>query len=208
MKVLFLSLFLFISCSHFRSGKYVKLSKVEDLTFLSKKYNISEKRLRNLNKGNIQMGVWIFVPTSEGIITSKKNKYNYFSEFDNEFLWPVPAIRKISSKFGKRWGRHHEGIDIAAPMGTHFLASKEGKVIYSGNSLPSYGNMIIIDHGSGLHTVYAHARKLFVGRGDRVSKGEVIGKVGSTGRSTGPHLHFEIRKERKPINPEGRLVFN
>ena len=64
-------------------------------------------------------------------------------------------------------------LDIAAPLGTHFLAAKEGKVIFSGDSLPSYGNMIIIDHGNGIHTVYAHAQKLFARRGDRVSKGKL-----------------------------------
>ena len=68
--------------------------------------------------------------------------------------------------------------------------------------------MVIINHGDGSHSVYAHAMKLFVKKGQRVSKGEVIGKVGSTGRSSGPHLHFEIRRNKKPIDPESYLVFN
>ena len=123
-------------------------------------------------------------------------------------MWRVPAVKKISSKFGRRWGKPHEGLDIPAPTGTHFLSTESGKVIYSGRTLPSYGNMVIIDHGNGVHSVYAHANKLFVKKGDRVLKGEVIGKVGSTGKSTGPHLHFEIRKNKKPVDPEPLLSFN
>ena len=75
---------------------------------------------------------------------------------------PVPASKKISSEFGKRWGKNHEGIDIPAPQGSHFLASEKGRVIFSGNSLKSYGNMLIISHPGEVFTIYAHAKKLFV----------------------------------------------
>ena len=206
-----LALFLLFitACSHYRSGKYLKIDSRSDIEKILKEYNVSEGTLISLN-GQLVLGSWVFVPTSDGIINknSSPRLNSRMSILKNEFLWPVPLINKISSKFGKRWGRDHEGIDIAAPRGTHFLASKDGKVIYSGDSLKTYGNMVIINHGDGSHTVYAHAMKLFVRKGQRVSKGEVIGKVGSTGRSSGPHLHFEIRRNKVPINPESYLVFN
>lgn len=207
LSILFISLIVF-SCSHVRSGKYIRLKNVEHLKKISNDYNVKIDELKLLNTGKLSPGRWIFVPLNEGIISNPNIQSFYLSRFESDFLWPVPAVKKISSKFGKRWGRAHEGIDIAAPKGTHFLASREGRVIYSGSRLPSYGNMVIIDHGNGLHSVYAHANSLFVSRGDRVSRGQVIGKVGSTGRSTGPHLHFEIRKKRKALNPEKFLVIN
>ena len=208
MKLFLFLVFILSSCGHMRSGRYVKILNPGDFKKIAREFKVSEKELNNLNNGNTKVGNWIFVPLDEGFLNQNGGNLKYFSEFNQSFLWPVPAVKKISSKFGKRWGRAHEGIDIAAPLGTHFLASEEGKVIFAGNSLPSYGNMIIIDHGNGVHTVYAHAEKVFVRRGDRVFKGEVIGKVGSTGRSTGPHLHFEIRKQAKALNPEKFLVLN
>lgn len=211
MKFHTLALFLLLitACSHYRSGKYLKISSRSDIEQILKDYNLSEEALISLN-GRLALGSWVFVPTNDGIINKNASHRlnSRMNIFENEFLWPVPLINKISSKFGKRWGRDHEGIDIAAPRGTHFLASKDGKIIYAGNSLKTYGNMVIINHGDGSHTVYAHAMKLFVKKGQRVSKGEVIGKVGSTGRSSGPHLHFEIRRNKVPINPESYLVFN
>ena len=103
-------------------------------------------------------------------------------------------------------GKGHEGIDIPAVTGTHFLAAEDGVVKYAGNKLSSYGNMVVIAHDDDLFTVYAHAHRLFVKTGDTVSRAQVIGQVGSTGRSTGPHLHFEIRKKKKAINPTKLLV--
>lgn len=117
-----------------------------------------------------------------------------------KFLWPVPKHSKISSLYGKRNGRNHDGIDIPAPTGTKIIAAQEGVVVYSGNKLRGYGNLTIISHGEYL-SVYAHAKKNLKRKGDKVQKGEMIALVGSTGRSSGPHLHFEIRKKNKPIDP-------
>jgi len=113
--------------------------------------------------------------------------------------WPVKG--KITSRFGLRKGRQHDGIDIAAKKGTKIVAAGSGKVIFSGKGPTGYGNMIIIKHSSNYVTVYAHNSKNRVRVGKRVKKGETIGYVGSTGRSTGPHLHFEIRKKLVPQNP-------
>ncbi|WP_251860599.1 M23 family metallopeptidase [Clostridium sp. Marseille-Q2269] len=112
----------------------------------------------------------------------------------------MPANGCITSKFGKRWGRFHKGIDIGAASGTAIYSSLDGKVIYSGWQ-EGYGKVIKIKHNSELTTIYAHCSKLNVEIDKYVKKGEKIGEVGSTGRSTGPHLHFEVRKNNEPCNP-------
>ncbi len=104
-------------------------------------------------------------------------------------LWPV-ASRRITQYFTKR----HFGLDVGAPMRTPIFAATDGQVIYSGWNRGGYGNMIILDHGGGLFTRYGHATKLLVNAGDTVKQGDTIALVGSTGRSTGPHLHFEVLK--------------
>lgn len=111
-----------------------------------------------------------------------------------------PSRGSITSYFGRRWGRMHEGVDIGAPTGTPIHAADAGKVVYSG-WMSGYGKVIMIEHGNGYRTVYGHASKLYVSEGTRVSKGQLIAAVGSTGRSTGPHLHFEVRKNGVPQNP-------
>ncbi|NBG87349.1 peptidoglycan DD-metalloendopeptidase family protein [Isachenkonia alkalipeptolytica] len=122
--------------------------------------------------------------------------------------WPVPGYRRISSAYGYRthpifgeW-RPHWGIDIPAPMGTPIVASLSGEVMLSTYG-PSYGNYVVIYHGEGISTLYAHNSQNHVSVGDRVEQGEVIASIGSTGYSTGPHLHYEVRVNGDPkvINP-------
>jgi murein DD-endopeptidase MepM/ murein hydrolase activator NlpD len=112
-------------------------------------------------------------------------------------IWPVTG--PITSGFGWRWGRMHEGIDIGVPCGTPIHAAASGTVIYAG-WMSGYGNFVIIDHGGGLATAYAHQSAIYVS-GGFVSQGQVIGAVGSTGHSTGCHLHFEVRINGTPVNP-------
>ena len=111
-----------------------------------------------------------------------------------------PAEGYISSYFGPRWGRMHKGIDIAAPTGTPIYASDGGKVIYAG-WMSGYGYLVQIDHNNGYVTYYAHCSKLHVNVGDSVARGELIADMGSTGNSTGPHLHFEVRLDNVCQNP-------
>ncbi|AOY75338.1 M23 family metallopeptidase [Clostridium formicaceticum] len=111
-----------------------------------------------------------------------------------------PTRGTLTSGFGTRWGRRHEGIDIGASTGTPITSADAGRVSFAGMQ-GAYGNLVIIDHENGYQTYYAHASKLLVKKGDRVFKGQEIAKVGSTGRSTGPHLHFEVRKNGVPTNP-------
>lgn len=123
-----------------------------------------------------------------------------YEEVSEEKLFSAPVIAPISSPFGERWGREHKGVDFAANHGDDVLASSDGKVIFSGFE-ESFGNLIIIEHENGFESYYAHMSERISFEGDFVSKGQVIGKVGSTGKSTGPHLHFEIRKYNEAQNP-------
>ncbi len=111
-----------------------------------------------------------------------------------------PSRGTLSSRFGSRWGRVHTGIDIANKTGTPIYAADGGKVSFSGTN-GAYGYLVIIDHENGYQTYYAHCSKLLVKKGERVYKGQHIANVGNTGRSTGPHVHFEVRKNGTPINP-------
>jgi murein DD-endopeptidase MepM/ murein hydrolase activator NlpD len=114
------------------------------------------------------------------------------------FRWPVEG--HLTSGFGRRWGRKHEGLDLAAKPGTPVRAAESGRVIYAGR-LGAYGNVVIVRHSQIYSTVYAHNRKLLIGKGGWVDKGDRIAELGSTGRSTGPHLHFEVRRGKTPQDP-------
>jgi murein DD-endopeptidase MepM/ murein hydrolase activator NlpD len=113
--------------------------------------------------------------------------------------WPVP-LGTLSSKFGPRSGSPHDGIDIAAPEGSEVHAAADGEVVYS-STLPGYGNVIIVRHSAGYATVYAHNQKHYVGDGQRVRRGQKIAAVGRSGRTTGPNLHFELRKDNIARDP-------
>lgn len=134
-----------------------------------------------------------------------KTSMNFIiKEKDSKNKPPILSRGTVSSSFGERWGRMHNGIDIAAPLGTPIHCVSPGKVIYSGWE-DGYGNVIKIDNDNNMVTIYGHCSKLIVKKGSHVNKGDKIGEVGSTGRSTGPHVHFEVRKNGIPQNPEPYL---
>jgi murein DD-endopeptidase MepM/ murein hydrolase activator NlpD len=112
--------------------------------------------------------------------------------------WPLRGV--LYGRFGPRGGQRHDGIDIAAPEGTPVLAAADGSVIYAGKQA-GYGAIVILRHDGGLVTVYAHASALLVHAGERVGRGEPVAKVGQTGKTTGPHLHFEVRDGTRPRDP-------
>jgi len=116
-----------------------------------------------------------------------------------KLIWPTQG--KLSSKFGPRNNRMHDGLDISAKEGTKILAAAAGKVVYSDSKLSGYGNLIIIRHNSDMFTAYAHNQKNLVSHGDVVKAGQVIAYVGSTGRSSGAHLHFEVRRGETAVDP-------
>ena len=107
----------------------------------------------------------------------------------------------VSSRYGSRWGKTHKGLDIAASTGTSIKAAASGTVTTAGWNSGGYGYLIVISHGNGVQTYYGHCSSILVKEGQTVSQGDVIGKVGSTGRSTGSHLHFEIRVNGTAYNP-------
>jgi murein DD-endopeptidase MepM/ murein hydrolase activator NlpD len=118
------------------------------------------------------------------------------------FIWPVSG--PLTSTFGPRWGRMHEGIDISGSTGTGIAAAAGGSVILAGWQ-GGYGNLVVVDHGGGLSTAYAHLSSIAVGVGQAVGQGSVVGGLGNTGNSTGPHLHFEVRINGGAVDPLGYL---
>lgn len=134
--------------------------------------------------------------------SSSSSKYN-----GGIMAWPVPSCHTVSSGYGGRihptTGKYkfHGGLDIPGSYGSAIVAANSGKVIWAGNRGDSYGNYVIIDHGGGVSTLYGHSSKVLVSTGQRVSRGQRIANVGSTGRSTGPHCHFEVRINGSRVNP-------
>ncbi len=144
-----------------------------------------------------------------------KGSLNYSSSSSQylgsgKFCWPAPSYTRISSPYGWRphpiykTNKFHSGVDLAAPGGSNILAAENGKVISAGWN-GGYGNCLVVDHGGGVSTLYAHASKLCVSKGDYVVKGEIIAKVGTTGNSTGNHLHFEVLINGKTTDPMGYI---
>jgi murein DD-endopeptidase MepM/ murein hydrolase activator NlpD len=172
----FIALFL-VSCAY----------QMETPKFIKEIAAVRNEKIEKLEKAN------------ERVLVALR-QHRILKAHSQAYIWPI-AHGRLSSKFGKRWGRRHDGIDIAAPKGTSIRAARAGKVIYSGNGVGGYGNMVVLNHGGGFRTVYAHNKKNLVRRGDYVKQSEVIALVGSSGRSSGPHLHFEVRQGSKPYNP-------
>ncbi len=209
---------LLVGCSGVQP-RYHEVRKGETKAQIAIRYGVAiaelERANQNMEKG-IQVGDKIYIPFesvpgwNEGdeklpeldssLAFAKKGEgKRELSSFNSRFIWPV--IGKMSSAFGSRKGENHEGIDIAAPKGTQVIASRSGHVIYSGNKIAGYGNMVIVRHPDTLATVYAHLSRINIKKGQFVSRGQLIGRVGNTGRSTGPHLHFEVRDRSHPTDP-------
>ena len=122
------------------------------------------------------------------------------------FKWPAPSYTRISDDYGNRTHpilgvqQFHNGVDMAAPGGSPILAAYDGKVVAAAYNA-SMGNYIMINHGGGLYTIYMHASALYVSTGETVTRGQKIAAVGTTGRSTGNHLHFSVRKDGAYVSP-------
>jgi len=164
------------------------------------------------------------ISTAQKIDRLSRELYIQSKSFDDVYkmaknkakmLASIPAIQPVSNKELKRIAsgfgyrihpiyktlRMHEGIDFTAPIGTPIYATGDGVVERLKGKMSGYGKVIVIDHGYGYESLYAHMSKKIVKPGDKVKRGQIIGYVGNTGRSTGPHLHYEVRKNKKPVNP-------
>ncbi len=227
MRLLGLIIFTFsyISCSTIQSGHFFKVKSTSDSTHedhghhsgfseIDKKILARKRRslvfIPQIKPKLIKLGDTVDYTRSVASAHQRIN-YDYSFPLDEktgdrllQFTWPLEDNYRVTSGYGKRKMGHkkrmHKGIDIGAKKGTPILAAESGKIIYSG-WMGSYGNVTIIEHTADYHSVYAHASRNLKSKGDIVSRGEIIAKVGSTGRSTGNHLHFEIRFANKAMNP-------
>jgi murein DD-endopeptidase MepM/ murein hydrolase activator NlpD len=196
---------------HATRGLHHRVEPGESLYRIGQAYGISHLALarangiRNLDR--IEVGRVLVIPDAKRavpvrMVTPERARDDRPAEVPPgamPFLWPVEGGR-LSSSFGPRDAAHHDGIDISAPSGTPVRAARDGRVLYS-DTLRGYGNLIIIEHDSGYATVYAHNRENRADRGDVVRQGEQIATVGETGKTSGPNLHFEIRKDNVARNP-------
>jgi murein DD-endopeptidase MepM/ murein hydrolase activator NlpD len=198
------------SCSYFkpsRTERFIsyKIKKGDTLSLLSERFDVPVDTLRDINSVSdpkkLAVGSTILFPYARSVGPLRSSSKASESKmriplgrtrrYVGELKTPTKNFR-LSSGFGKRWGTFHEGLDFAASSGTPVVAAHEGLVVYSGRKLSGYGNLIVIK-GDDLLTVYAHNRRNYVSSGQRVAKGDRIAELGSTGKSSGPHLHFETR---------------
>lgn len=152
-----------------------------------------------------------YLPKYTPLPKNNTNNNIFTMNLNGKMMWPVDG--KISSPFGKWRGKHkHEGIDIPMPAGTPIRAAKNGTVIRTGNNstmgFRGYGNFIMLDHGGNVRTFYAHCSRVAVAEGQKIMQGQIIGYVGSTGRSTANHLHFEVRINDTKVNPMPYMAGN
>ncbi|MEM6445496.1 MAG: LysM peptidoglycan-binding domain-containing M23 family metallopeptidase [Cyanobacteria bacterium P01_D01_bin.123] len=189
----------------------------DTLDGLARRYGISKQSIQRANPGttlnSIQSGQKMRLPRMPGVLMHED--YSPGQENQLALLTPPPSLSRpqypsgfvrpvtgpITSGYGWRWGRMHHGLDFGGPVGSPISSVMSGEVIFAGWDRGGYGNRVDIRHPNGMVTRYAHGHKIYVKRGQRVMQGDVIMTRGSTGRSTGPHLHFEVRYNNRSYNP-------
>jgi murein DD-endopeptidase MepM/ murein hydrolase activator NlpD len=186
-------------------GKWVFVPNKVKLQSFMKEFGCTESDLSDLNPGvQKYLNHYVFFPYSAEYIQKLNDKgfeRVLMSATPDQFIWPVGDVARISSVLGFRGrGEFHTGLDIPSPRGAPIRAAMEGQVIYEGYQ-GGYGNMIDIQHRNGFISRYGHATAALVKKGEFVKKGQIIGLVGSTGRSTGNHVHFEILCNTIPLDP-------
>ncbi len=202
-------------------GHFYTVQKGDSLAALSERYGfltedvIELNRLKHPEKLEVGQQLFLYGASEKAIASSadhvakpQRAKKPVKQKIDKNkkvsLAWPL-GKGVLSSGFGKRSGRLHKGIDIAVKPGTPIQAAAGGTVIYSDNKQSGYGNLVILRHDNGWVTVYAHNKRNLVDEGDVVRQGAPIAEVGNTGRSTGPHLHFELRIDGKAVDPMNYL---
>jgi len=173
----------------------------ENLSVIAARHGVTVVSIVELNAltevHQLRIGQVLRIPPAAAVATTARSVSSA-----SGMIWPV--LGRISSYFGPRWGTRHTGLDIAAPSGSEIRAVRAGRVEMAG-WWGGYGNCVIINHGDGVRTLYAHASRILVKRGERVVQGQVVARVGSTGNSTGPHVHFEVRVNNRFKDPLGFL---
>jgi murein DD-endopeptidase MepM/ murein hydrolase activator NlpD len=179
---------------HVRVEDVVRANRIRDVTSVPVGKKLWIPGARGRQPGGPLMQTASLPPATRG------DRRNWaLREANLDLRWPVRG--RVSSGFGWRNGRHHDGIDIPARRGTPIRAAEAGRVIHSGGGLGAYGQVVILKHAGRYKTVYAHNRANRVRKGQFVEKGDVIAEVGSSGNASGPHVHFEVRRDRQPQDP-------
>ncbi len=201
-----------------QGGVYHVVERHQTLYRICKTYRVDLQEVASLNgisdPHKIETGQRIFIPGVKKILNveiylddvveeSEGRERERPTESRMSFMWPVEG--RLTDSFEESEGRRHQGIDISSPSGTPVKASGSGKVIYSGNTIKGYGNLIILRHSEEWVTVYAHNDVNLVEEGAWVEQGKVIARVGQTGRASGPHLHFEVRRNNRSVDPRPYL---
>jgi murein DD-endopeptidase MepM/ murein hydrolase activator NlpD len=183
------------------------VARGETVWLIARRYNTTVGQLARLNRlrdpSQISVGQRLRVPRTGAAPYRPAEPAPDVRDYQGPWIWPVNG--SISSLFGRRGRRHHEGLDIMAASGTPVYAAARGRVIYAGARVSGYGNMVILKHEGSIASVYAHNRRNLVRVGQWVEQGEMIAEVGQTGRASGPHLHFELRRDGRPQDPQAYL---
>jgi lipoprotein NlpD len=172
---------------------------------IAKQYGLTVEELSAANgitdPRSLRVGQELAIPQKESEIESRTispPRSSPLAESTAVLQWPLRGV--LYAKFGLKGKQPHDGIDLAAPLGSPIKTAAAGTVLYAGEQA-GYGKVVIIDHAGGLVTIYAHNRDLRVSAGKKLKEGEVIATVGESGRTSGPHLHFEVRKAGRPVDP-------
>lgn len=195
------------------NGIYYEVRPGENLYRIGKAYGVSSRELARVNDidnpDKVPVGKRLFIPGGKRVLpvnvitprtaVAEAPDARDLPQGSGVFAWPI-AAGTLTSRFGPRGQSFHDGIDIGAAPGTPVRASRDGTVIYS-DTLRGYGNVVIVEHGGGYATVYAHNEENLVHAGDRVHQGDTLARLGRTGRTSGPNLHFEVRKDNVARNP-------
>lgn len=190
------------------TGVWKKIHYGATLAEIAAPYGANKEKIIKVNElpqntVRVYTSLYIFIPYSKAYL--KKLEESGMNRMvlevsHEEYIWPVEGVR-ITSHIGNRWGKFHPGVDIATPTGTLVLAAMDGEIHEAGR-IGDYGNAIILNHNKTYFTLYGHLSQIFVKKGDKIKKGQVIGLSGTSGKSTGPHLHFEVRYLNVVLNPE------
>ena len=195
-----------------KKGVYHVVERHQTLYRICKTYGVDMKEVAFFNgitdPSKIRTGQRVFIPGAKKVlkveividdVVTKPDEGGKLAYKKLDFIWPLNG--KLSDGFEVAENKRHQGIDISSPLGTPVKAANAGAVIYSGSTIKGYGNLIILRHSEEFVTVYAHNHINLVEEGMWVERGQTIGRVGQTGRASGPHLHFEIRRNNKAVDP-------